>query len=260
MTTTIRFHGISTYEVAGPYGRVLMDPFIAGNPVAPVPESDIADPDVISISHAAWDHMSSAAPIAKRSGCTVVCGTDTAALLAQSGVPESQLRRTTWGIRIKVGDLIVKPVHCAHWSSATLKNGTVINGVPMAFVVETEPGISIYHFGDSAISTEMTMVGRLHQPTVGLLGVTQPWSLVLPGGGEVVTGEMSPHEAALAAEMLGVRYAIATHYEDSDHPDVKEFLAAVPLHDSTGNRVGLALKPGQTLILDDADHYRVEDP
>jgi L-ascorbate metabolism protein UlaG (beta-lactamase superfamily) len=260
MTTTIRFHGISTYEVVGPNGRVLMDPFIHGNPVAPVRESEIADPDVIVVSHAAWDHMSSAAPIAKRSGCPVVCGTDTAALLAQSGVPESQIRRTTWGIRVRVGDLVVKPVHCAHWSSATLTNGVVVNGVPMAFVVETEPGISVYHFGDSAISTEMSLIGRLHAPTVGLLGVTQPWSLVLPGGGEVVTGEMSPREAAMAAELLGVRYAVATHYEDVEHPDVKKFLAEVPVNDTTGNRIALALKPGETLVLEDADNYRVEGP
>ena len=87
--------------------------------------------------------------------------------------------------------------------------------------------------------------------------MTQPWSLVAPGGGEVVSGEMNPAEAALAAEMLGARYAVATHYEDPDHPDVAAFLAAVPAHDTTGERVPLALRAGETLVLD-GDTHRIE--
>ncbi|MGH9185000.1 MAG: hypothetical protein ACRD0U_04155, partial [Acidimicrobiales bacterium] len=119
-------------------------------------------------------------------------------------------------------------------------------------------GVSVYHFGDSAIFGDMRLIGELHQPTVGLLGCTQPWSLVGPGPGEVVTGEMNPQEAALAAEFLAVHYAVATHYETPEHPDVKAFIDAVPRHDSTARRVALALASGQTLVID-GDSYRVED-
>ena len=256
MTTTITFHGISTYEVSGPNGRVLFDPFLTGNPAAVQAAVDLATPDVIVVSHAAWDHMADAAPVAIRTGAPVVCGTDTAALLEQDGVPAGQIRRTTNGIRVGVGDLVIRPVACAHWSQATLRDGRVITGVPMAFVIEFEPGVRVYHFGDSAITSEMSLIGRLHRPTVGLLGVTQPWSLVVPGGGTVVSGEMSPGEAALAAELLGVRYAVATHYEDHRHPDVQEFLLEVPKADSTGKRVPLALAAGESLVVD-GDSYEV---
>ena len=133
-----------------------------------------------------------------------------------------------------------------------------VSGTPMGFVVETEPGLVVYHFGDTAIFGDLALIGRLHRPTVGLLGCTQPWSLVADGAGEVVTGEMNPAEAALAAELLGVRYAVATHYERSDHPDVKAFLDAVTREDTTGVRVGLALDAGQTLTIDGDDH-RVEE-
>jgi L-ascorbate metabolism protein UlaG (beta-lactamase superfamily) len=257
MTTTITFHGISTYEVSGPNGRVLFDPFLTGNPAAVHAADDLAAPDVIVVSHAAWDHMADAAPIAIRTGAPVVCGTDTAALLEQDGVPPGQIRRTTNGIKVGAGGLVVRPVACAHWSQAKLADGRVITGVPMAFVVEFEPGVRVYHFGDSAITAEMSLIGRVHRPTVGLLGVTQPWSLVAPGGGQVVSGEMSPHEAALAAEMLGVRYAVATHYEDHRHPDVAEFLRLVPEEDSTGSRVPLALAAGESLVISGDSHQVV---
>jgi len=259
VTTRITFHGTSCYSVQSPWGRVLFDPFLSGSASADVGPDEIDRPDVILVSHAAWDHMQDAAAIALRTGAPVVCGTDTAALLAQDHVPEHQIRRTIWGIRIRVGDLVVKPVFCAHWSQATLADGQVISGVPMAFVVQTDPTCSVYHFGDSALTAEMELIGKVHRPTVGLLGVTQPWSLVAAGGGEVASGEMSPEEAALAAEMLGVRYAVATHYEDPDHPDVAQFLSAVNAMDTSGSRVALALRPGQTLVID-GDQHEVVNP
>jgi L-ascorbate metabolism protein UlaG (beta-lactamase superfamily) len=259
VSTRITYHGTSCYMVASPYGRVLMDPFLAASSSADVGPDEVGDPDVIVVSHAAPDHMQDAAPVALRTGAPVICGTDTALLLREAGVPDRQIRRTIWGIRVRVGELVIKPVFCAHWSQAVLADGSIVSGMPMAFVVETEPGLSVFHFGDSAVTKEMELIGQLHRPTVGLLGVTQPWSLVAPGGGEVVSGEMNPIEAAIAAEMLGVRYAVATHYEDADHEDVKAFLAEVPRHDSSGGRVALALRPGQTLAIDE-DSYQVAEP
>ncbi|MBN9611843.1 MAG: hypothetical protein BGO26_01115 [Actinobacteria bacterium 69-20] len=254
MTTTITFHGISTYEVAGPNGRVVFDPFFTKNPVATASVEDLATPDAIVASHAAWDHMSDAAALAIRTGAPVVCGSDTAALLVQDGVPESQIRRTTIGIRVAVNDLVVRPVACAHWSQATLADGRVISGVPISFVIEFEPDVRVYHFGDSALTAEMSLIGTMHRPTVGLLGCTQPWSLVADGGGQVVSGEMTPDEAAMAAELLGVRFAIATHYDDRNHPDVSEFLRRVPVRDTSGERVAFALDVGESLVIDGSEY------
>lgn len=257
MTTRLTFHGVSCYELSGPLGRVLLDPFLTGNPAADLGPDDLPAPDVILASHAAWDHMGDAAAVALRTGAPVVCGTDTAALLREAGVPDAQIRTTVWGIRVRVGELLVNPVESHHWSQARLKDGRVITGTPMGFVVEAEPGVPVYHFGDTALFGDLALIGRLHRPVVGLLGCTQPWSLVQPGGGEVASGEMNPQEAALAAELLGVRYAIATHYEDAGHADVKTFLAEVARQDS-GGRLGLALRPGQSLVID-GDSHHLED-
>ncbi|MGH3739242.1 MAG: MBL fold metallo-hydrolase [Micromonosporaceae bacterium] len=258
MTTRLTFHGVACYDMVSARGRVLIDPFLTGNPVATTTAADLETPGVILASHAAWDHMGDAAAVALRTGAPVICGTDTAALLRQSGVPDEQIRVTVWGIAVRVGEFVIKPVESHHWSQARLDDGRVISGVPMGFVVEMEPGVSVYHFGDSAIFGDMRLIGELHRPTVGLLGCTQPWSLVGPGPGEVVTGEMNPQEAALAAEFLAVRYAVATHYETPEHPDVQAFLDAVPRHDSTARRIPLALASGQTLVIDGDEHW-VED-
>ncbi len=135
-------------------------------------------------------------------------------------------------------------------------------GFPLAFIVETEPGVRVYHFGDSTVFGDMRFIGQLHQPTVGLLGCSQPYELlpkVYTGAGQVVTGEMSPLEAAMAAELLGVKFAVASHYYDPDHADVQEFLAEVPRQDTTGKRVPLAMRPNEVLVIDGED-WRLEKP
>jgi L-ascorbate metabolism protein UlaG (beta-lactamase superfamily) len=192
--------------------------------------------------------------VALRTGAAIVCGFDTAALMREAGVPDAHLRVVTSGIRAAFGDILVRPVASLHWSQAVLADGSVVSGVPMGFVVEVEPGVRVYHFGDSALSAEMALIGRVHRPDVGLLGVSQPWSLVAEGAGRVVSGEMSPQEAAVAAELLGVRYAVATHYEDPDAAEVAEFLAAVEAGSSQTGRIGLALRPEETLVLDGPSH------
>jgi len=250
MTTNLTFYGVACFEATGPAGRILFDPFLTGNPVAPCGPDDLEPPDVILVSHAAFDHMGDAAAIARRTGAPVVCGADVGELLHAQGVARSQLRITVWGIRVEVGGVHVAPVECHHWSVAKLPGGQLVTGTPMGFVVETEPGCRIYHFGDTAIFGDLRLIGELHRPTVALLGCTQPWSLVASGAGRVVTGEMSPDEAALAAEMLGVEVAVACHYERPDHPDVKEFLEQVAARDSSGRRRAEALSAGETLVLE----------
>jgi L-ascorbate metabolism protein UlaG (beta-lactamase superfamily) len=108
----------------------------------------------------------------------------------------------------------------------------------MGYVIEPENGIRIYHFGDTALF-DLTLIGRLYSPLVGILGCTQPWEVDDPGAGEILTGEMTPVEAALAAEMLGVRLAIASHYLTLNE-DTASFVDEVRRADSTGLRQAIA--------------------
>jgi len=262
MSTTLTFLGIAGYDIAGPRRRILIDPCLTDNPTTPCGPDDLAAPDVILVSHAAFDHLGDTAAIARRTGAPVVCGADVRALLLDQGLPSNQVRATVWGIVVEVGGVVVRPVECHHWSQARLADGSYVSGVPLGFIVETEPGVRIYHYGDTAIFGDLRLIGELYAPTVGLLGCSQPRALAdaTPGPGRLLTGEMSPSEAALAAEMLGVRLAVACHYLETSDPDVAEFLRLVPDHDTTGARVALALQPGQALVVDQSSHQVFPSP
>jgi L-ascorbate metabolism protein UlaG (beta-lactamase superfamily) len=238
------------YEIVGPTRRVLVDPFLTGNPLAPCNHEEIERPDLILVSHAAYDHYGDTAAIALRTGAPVVCGADVARLLSDAGVPESQLRRTIWGVVVEVAGMVVRPVECHHWSWSTLPDRTTVTGAPLAFIFETEPGVRLYHYGDTSIF-DMTLIGRLYTPTVGLIGCTVAAELTANdgGAGRIVSGELSPSEAAAVVEMLGLRVAVASHYL-AINDDVREFLEQVEQLGGTGPRVAVAPLVGDVIVTD----------
>jgi L-ascorbate metabolism protein UlaG (beta-lactamase superfamily) len=255
VSTSIRFLGVAGYEIAWADKRILIDPFLAEERLAPVRPDELARPDAILVSHAAWDHLGDTAAIARRTGAPVVCGGEVRAMLMEEGVSSEQIRATTWGIVVEVGGVVIRPVECHHWSQGRLQSGAFVTGVPMGFIVETEPGIRIYHYGDTAIFGDLRLIAQLYRPTIGLLGCTQPEELAgqVPGPGRLLTGEMSPDEAALAAELLGLTVALACHYFDHTQQDVLAFLAAVPGHDTSGRRQAIAPLVGETLTVATSD-------
>jgi L-ascorbate metabolism protein UlaG (beta-lactamase superfamily) len=252
VTTSIRFLGASGFELVGPSYRILMEPFLRHNPVAPYTPETVPAPDLILVSHAAWDHMGDAGEIAKRTGAPVVCPADVAEKLYEEGLPVEQVRPSIWGVCYAFGDIVVRPVECHHWTSATLAAGQRLAGVPLSFIVDTEPGVRIYHFGDTCLFPGMRMIGELYRPTVGLLGMAQTEGLPDPGAGRILTGEMNPDEAALAAEWLGVRHAVATHYMEPG-PETDEFRLRVPIHDTTGGRIVHAPRAGDVITIEPED-------
>ena len=131
----------------------------------------------------------------------------------------------------------------------TLSDGTQIAGTPLSFIIETEPGVRIYHFGDTAIFGDMKLIGELHRPTVALLGCANTAGLPDPGAGLAATGEMNPDEAARAAEWLGVHHAIATHYIEPGE-EANEFRRRVAHHDTTGQRIALAPRAGDWIEIE----------
>lgn len=245
--TSLRFLGVAGYEIETPSARILIDPFLTGNPLAPCQPEDLADPELILVSHAAFDHLGDAAEIAIRTGAPVVCSADVRLLLLDRGVPERQIQATVWGVVVEVAGIEVRPVEAHHWSAGTLSDGTPVSGVPLAFIVECEPGVRVYHYGDTSIF-DMRLIGELYRPTVGLIGCTVPPELQNgASAGRILTGELTPSEAALAAEMLGVDVVVACHYLQPNG-DVEELLRLVEAQEAA--RVAVAPRVGEVVVTD----------
>ena len=143
------------------------------------------------------------------------------------GIPASQIRATTWGIRVKVAGIEIQPLECHHWSQIRLKDDSFISGVPMAFIVYADDNLRFYHYGDTAIFSDLKLQAELYKPNVGCIGIANPQEILHlnPMPGEMLTGEMSPYEGVLATQWLGLDTVLPCHYITLDgDKDVAEYM------------------------------------
>ncbi len=255
MTTRIRFFGVAAYEIVTSDGKhILIDPFLDDNPGSPIKSHELEQVDLLIVSHAAVDHLGDTEAIARRTGAPVICGGEVKAYLAAKGIPANQIRATTWGIAVEVAGVKVQPVECHHWSQIQLPDGTYASGVPMGFVVYADPGVRFYHYGDTALFSDLKLIAELYAPTVGCIGIANPLEILhrfdMPG--RMLTAEMSPREGALAARWLGLETVLPCHYINPDCDEVREFEAQLADAQVRGERVprSLVMQPGDVFTIE----------
>lgn len=248
--TQIRFFGVAAYElVTGAGNRILIDPFLDENPGSPVRSYQLERVDLVIVSHAAADHLGDTEAIARRTGAPVICGGEVKAYLMAQGIPANQIRATTWGIAVEVAGIRVQPVECHHWSHIRMPDGTLASGLPMAFVIYTDPGVRFYHYGDTAIFSDMKLQAELYQPTIGCVGIANPQEILHrnPMPGRMITAEMSPREGALAAQWLRLETVLPCHYVNPECPEVSEFNRILEQARQQGQKTpqSVVLTPGE---------------
>lgn len=252
MSTKIRFFGVAAYELITESGQhILIDPFLDENPGSPVKSEELLRVDLVIVSHAAVDHLGDTESIARRTGAPVICGGEVRAYLMAKGIPGEQIRATTWGIAVEVAGIKVQPLECHHWSQIKMPDGTFASGVPMAFIVHTDPGVRFYHYGDTAIFSDLKLQAELYQPTIGCIGIANPQEILhrYPMPGKMLTAEMSPREGALAAQWLQLDMVLPCHYINPDCAEVREFERHLAAAEEAGAKVprSIVLKPGEVI-------------
>lgn len=254
MNPKLRFFGVAAYEIVNTRDQhILLDPFLDENPGSPVKSHDLERVDLIIVSHAAFDHLGDTEILAKRTGAPVICGGEVKAYLVAKGVPAEQIRATTWGIRVEVAGIEVQPVECHHWSQIQMPDGSFASGVPMGFVVDVSPDVRFYHYGDTAIFSDLKLLRELYKPTIGCFGIANPLEILhrTHAPGRMMTAEMNPREGALAAQWIGVQTALPCHFINPDCPEVHAFNAHLETAREQGHSVpaSVVLAPGDWLEL-----------
>lgn len=256
--TRIRFLGVAAYEIVTRSGsHILVDPFLDQNPGSPVKADELERVDLIVVSHAAFDHLGDTEALARRTGAPVICGGEVRAYLVAKGIPATQIRATTWGILVEVAGIRVQPIECHHWSQIRMPDGTFASGVPMAFVIYADEGVRFYHYGDTAIFSDMKLQAELYRPNIGCIGIANPQEILHlnPMPGAMLSAEMNPREGALAAQWLGLETVLPCHYITVDE-DVAAFEAHLGAARERGERVphSLVLQPGDWIEVDSGGH------
>jgi L-ascorbate metabolism protein UlaG (beta-lactamase superfamily) len=211
MPITLRYLGWSAFEVTVEDGRrFVLDPLLFGVPEEGVPASpakleEFDGVDLVLVTHAASDHVGQAFDILGRSRARLVCDIATRFVAESAGVQPERIFRMVPGVEFAFDGLLVKALPAEHLSFRKLETA-YISAPPLSFLVTSPGGVRVFFGGDTSISANHQLFGRLYKPHVAVLGV----------GGVDVHGqsftELHPHEAALVAKWLGVKAALPIHY------------------------------------------------
>ncbi len=196
MAVTIQFLGHSAFQITAGDFRILIDPFITGNPSAQAAgiKADDLNPTHIALTHGHEDHIGDAPTIAKRIDAQVIAGHEICEWFA-SQHKVTNINPGNPGGRVPTDFGSVDFTHAIHSSSY----GGVYMGVASGLVIKAA-GICVYHAGDTALFSDMKLIGELHRPDVAILPVGDRYT-------------MGPAHATIAAEWVGARTVIPCHYD-----------------------------------------------
>jgi len=216
---TYNYYGHACFQLDDGKSKILVDPFLTGNPMAAISEKDV-EADYILVTHAHGDHIGDAPNIAVRTDATVV------------GIPELMefggQRVKTIGMNlggtVKTEFGFVRMVPALHSSG-------IAGGVACGYVIGVG-GKVIYFAGDTALFSDMKLIGERDKIDYA----------ILPIGGHYT---MDPIDAAKAVEFLGAANVIPLHYGTWDviKQNPEDLLKFVK-----GAKV-LIVKPGQSIAL-----------
>ncbi len=197
---TITYLGHATFRFATAGGeQIIIDPFLTENPQTPDELKRVGQLDTILITHGHFDHFADVEALAGQTGARTVSNFEIFSYLQREGVENAMPVQK--GGTIQVGGIKVTATHAFHSSSIAQDDGTFIyGGEPVGYVIEFESGFKVYHAGDTAVFSDMQLIGELYRPDLALL----------PIGNQVV---MSPYEAAHATRLLGIRHVVPIHYQ-----------------------------------------------
>lgn len=227
MPTKITWLGHSAFEIETDNHKLLIDPFLTGNPLAPCSADDL-DPHVILLTHGHEDHVGDAISIAQRSGAVVISNFEISVWLEQHGV------KNTFGMSVggqRKFDFGTVKLTIAHHGSM-LPNGA--NGGSPCGILLKLPDCTIYHAGDTGLFYDMTLIGEA--------GIDVA---ILPIGDNYTMG---PEDSLKAIRFLKPKQVVPCHYNTWPpiEQDADAWAEAVA---SQTSAEALLLDPGETVEL-----------
>ncbi|MCX6952214.1 MAG: metal-dependent hydrolase [Verrucomicrobia bacterium] len=196
MRLTYFGHSCCLVEVAG--ARLVFDPYLSENPHGRVAPAAVPC-DYVLCSHAHEDHTCDALDLARLHGATIVAPYELAEYFAGQGARTLDLM-PGGGVDLPWGRIQMTPA--IHSSALELPNGeNRAMGVASGYLIRAG-GRSLYHAGDTALFSDMGLIGR------GGLDVA-----LLPIGDRYTMG---PADALTALDFLRPKVAVPIHYNTHD--------------------------------------------
>lgn len=225
LKATFLGHAAVSLEANGK--RLLIDPFLTGNPLAATTAAD-QSADAIFLTHGHDDHVGDGLDIARRTGALVVASFELAMYAAKQGLNVHPMHI---GGRHDFGWFTIKLTPSLHGSSR-VEDGLVYMGQATGGII-TMGGATVYHPGDTGLTMEMQLIGRMNRLDLAFLPIGDNFT-------------MGIDDAVEAVGMLRPARVVPMHYDTFDliRADPEEFRAKV----GSASEV-VILRPGESIEL-----------
>ncbi len=188
----LKYFSHSSFQITTNSGiKLLIDPFLDGNPTSPVKAADV-DAEYIILTHAHGDHIGDSFSIAKRCGSSFICVNELAEYCKAKGF-EAHNMHIGGGYDFEFGRV---KFTIAHHGSMTPDNSYA--GEPAGVILSID-GKNIYHTGDTGLFYDMKLIGEM----------TPIDYMLLPIGDNFTMGIT---DAVKAVELTSPKVAIPMHY------------------------------------------------
>ncbi|PDY46928.1 metal-dependent hydrolase [Bacillus pseudomycoides] len=225
----ISYHGHSVVKIEANGNVILIDPFLTGNPKTDLKAEDVKV-DAIILSHGHGDHVGDTVALAKKNNAVVVAPFELATFLGWRGV-------NTHPMHIGGSHVFdfgkVKFTQAFHGSSYIDEENQTITytGMPAGILFTAEEK-TVYHAGDTALFSDMKLIGSLNNIDLAFLPIGDNFT-------------MGPEDAVLAAEWIGAKTVVPMHYNTFPVIQQDPHLFVQKLTSSTGK----VLEAGESITL-----------
>jgi L-ascorbate metabolism protein UlaG (beta-lactamase superfamily) len=211
--------------------KILIDPFLSGNPLAKDLDVNSIACDYIFPTHAHSDHIGDLEVVARNNpGVTIVAIWEISDYFSKKGFQCHPMNKGGWWTfdfgRVKM----VQAVH-----SSSFPDGSY-GGEPVGFVFDTPEGV-VYVAGDTALTYDMQLI-PITCPSLDLA--------ILPIGSNFT---MDVHDALIASDFVQCNRVLGCHYDSFGFIKIDQ--QAAWTHFAEKGKELILLQPGESLNLKD---------
>jgi len=194
MPLTITFLGHSGFHFDDGEHQLVVDPFLTGNELAKHKPQDIQC-QTLALTHGHADHFGDTMQILKDNDATAIAAFEICEYLGEQGHDKCDPGNPGGRVHTDFGYVAFTPAfHSSSYQGRYM-------GQPCGLVIHFERvGVKVYHAGDTALFSDMKLIGEIAQPDIALIPVGDRFT-------------MGPDLGKIAAEYVKPKVAVPIHYK-----------------------------------------------